>query len=92
MSEKRCDDWHIGDGGKVINMMEKWREKHVFEMGDKIDQNQQNDLHEVLEGKERDLVLAAQLGKSLLEKNEELNKKNKLIAKECLMKLQVIYG
>lgn len=40
-------------------------------------------------GKERDLVLAAELGKALLEKNEELRRKNDQIAEEFSNKLEV---
>ena len=90
MSEDLFAGWHFDNGRKVTKRMEKWREKHVHTMGDKIDKSEGKDLCEILECKERDLVLAAELGKSLLEKNNELNKQNKIIAKEYLMKLQVL--
>ncbi len=42
-----------------------------------------------LEQKERDLVLAAELGKALLDKNEELSRQNERIAEEFSQKLEV---
>ena len=42
-----------------------------------------------LEQKERDLVLAAELGKVLLDKNEELSRQNERIAEEFSFKLEV---
>ena len=49
--------------------MEKWREKYRYEeeMGCTSDLNG-NDILNILEAKERDLILAAELGKALLEK------------------------
>ena len=47
------------------------------------------DLHSLLEQKERDLVLAAELGKALLDKNEELSRQNETIAEEFSQKLEV---
>ena len=90
MFEDVFDDWHIDAERKVTDRMEKLRVKHGYEKIDKEIEPDEDDLERILEGKERDLVLAAELGKSLLAKNEELNKKNKTIARECLEKLQVI--
>ena len=42
-----------------------------------------------LQQKERDLILAAELGKALLEKNEELSKQNEKIAEDFSAKLEV---
>ena len=39
--------------------------------------------------KERDLILAAELGKALLEKNEDLSKQNEKIAEDFSQKLEV---
>ena len=47
------------------------------------------DVHAQLLAKERDLILAAELGKALLEKNEELSKQNEKIAEEFSQKLEV---
>ena len=44
----------------------------------------------ILQNKDKDLVLAAELGKALLEKNEELSKENERIAEEFSHKLEVI--
>ena len=45
----------------------------------------------MLAGKERDLILAAELGKALLLKNEELSRKNEQMAEEYSFKLEVIH-
>ena len=42
-----------------------------------------------LHQKERDLILAAELGKALLEKNEDLSKQNEKIAEDFSQKLEV---
>jgi len=50
----------------------------------------ENDILNILEAKERDLILAAELGKALLEKNEELSKQNEKIAKDFCEKLEIL--
>ena len=47
------------------------------------------DIYSQLQQKERDLILAAELGKALLEKNEDLSKQNEKIAEEFSQKLEV---
>jgi coiled-coil domain-containing protein 64 len=42
-----------------------------------------------LQQKEKDLILAAELGKALLEKNEELSRQNEKIAEDYSQKLEV---
>lgn len=49
----------------------------------------QADIYAQLEQKERDLVLAAELGKALLDKNEDLSRQNERITEEYSMKLEV---
>nr|CAD7402799.1 unnamed protein product [Timema cristinae] len=46
------------------------------------------DVYQQLHKKEKDLILAAELGKALLEKNEELSRKNERIAEEYSQKLE----
>jgi len=46
------------------------------------------DIYSQLQQKERDLILAAELGKALLEKNEDLSKQNEKIAEEFSQKLE----
>lgn len=46
-------------------------------------------MHSLLAQKEKDLVLAAELGKALLDKNEELSRYNERIAEEYSQKLEV---
>ena len=48
-----------------------------------------NDIYSMLEQKERDLLLAAELGKALLEKNEELSTDNEKMAEGFSHKLEV---
>ena len=50
------------------------------------------DVYGQLQQKERDLILAAELGKALLEKNEELSKQNEKIAEDFSQKLEVQYN
>lgn len=45
--------------------------------------------HELLKQRERDLVLAAELGKALLERNQELTRQSEAIAEEYANKLEV---
>ena len=88
------DDWHPGAERRVINKMEKWREKYEYQRSDEVIEASreicENDILSILEAKERDLILAAELGKSLLVKNEELSKQNERIAEEFSQKLEVI--
>ena len=76
-----------------MNKMEKWREKYGYkgigEVMDDSSEMSENDILNTIEAKERDLILAAQLGKALLEKNEELRKQNEEISKEFSEKLEV---
>lgn len=46
-------------------------------------------LFRLLEMKEKDLELAAELGKALLQRNEELRRKNEELAEEYSNKLEV---
>ena len=47
------------------------------------------DIYAQLAQKERDLILAAELGKALLEKNQELSKRNECLTEEYSQKLEV---
>ena len=86
-------DWHAGAERQVMNKMEKWREKYGYKgrggVMDDSSEMSENDLLNIVESKERDLILAAELGKALLEKNEELRKHNEKIAEEFSEKLEV---
>ena len=53
------------------------------------EENSSPDIYAQLEQKERDLLLAAELGKALLDKNEELSRQNERIAEEFSVKLEV---
>ena len=86
-------DWHAGAERQVTNKMEKWREKYGYkgrgEVMDDSSEMSENDILNIVEAKERDLILAAELGKALLEKNEELRKQNEKIAEEFSAKVDV---
>ena len=53
------------------------------------DDQDEEDLRIQLIQKEKDLILAAELGKALLEKNEELNEANEKMAEEFSKRLEV---
>lgn len=72
-------------------------EDYIFEMENRSPAQQTvfnpEDLWSQLQQKENDLVLAAELGKALLEKNEELKKQHEAAIEEYSKKLEVaIYG
>ena len=56
----------------------------------KDNQQSRNILIQRLEIKEKDLILAAELGNILLQKNEELRNQYETIRREMLVKLEVI--
>lgn len=53
------------------------------------EEEEEMDVYAQLEQKEKDLRLAAELGKALLEKNEELEMKNGQIIEEFAQKMEV---
>ena len=55
----------------------------------RIKEDNLEDLYKKLESQENDLVLAAELGKALLDKNEEISKERESIVVEYLKKLEV---
>lgn len=66
-------------------------EDYIFDMESRPPDSSQGDmdLYTQLQQKEADLVLAAELGKALLEKNEELVKQQEKIIEEYSNKLEV---
>lgn len=64
-------------------------ESGVFSATSSAPASSSADVYSLLEQKERDLVLAAELGKALLDKNEELSRQNERIAEEFSQKLEV---
>ena len=66
-------------------------EDYIVEMEVRADERAQasDDIFTQLMQKEKDLILAAQLGKALLEKNEDLSRQNEKIAEEFSQKLEV---
>lgn len=69
-------------------------EDYIFDMETRPPDNKtaDADLWTQLQQKESDLVLAAELGKALLEKNEELAKSQEKIIEEYSVKLEVSHG
>lgn len=51
--------------------------------------NEDMDVYAQLQQKDKDLILAAELGKALLEKNEELTKQLKELTEESSKKIEV---
>jgi BICD family-like cargo adapter len=53
--------------------------------------SEEMDVYAQLQQKEKDLILAAELGKALLEKNEELTKQLKELTEESSRKIEVSF-
>ncbi|XP_061198242.1 bicaudal D-related protein homolog isoform X2 [Saccostrea echinata] len=53
-----------------------------------LDEEEEMDVYAQLEQKQKDLTLAAELGKALLEKNEELERRNEQIMEEFAQKIE----
>lgn len=64
-------------------------EDYVKEMSTVRDDNMEPDVWSQLQQKESDLLLAAELGKALLDKNEELKKEQEKLTEEYSKKLEV---
>ena len=70
-------------------------EDYIYSLESRGDRVSNNNIHSdpdvygQLQQKERDLILAAELGKALLEKNEDLSKQNEKIAEDFSQKLEV---
>ncbi|XP_013411321.1 bicaudal D-related protein homolog isoform X2 [Lingula anatina] len=69
-----------------LNNMERNEQQSQEQQGQV--KNDADDVYVQLQQKEQDLLLAAQLGKALLERNEELQKKNEQLAEEYAQKLE----
>ena len=54
-----------------------------------LEEPDQNTINLLLQQKEKDLVLAAELGKALLEKNEDLSAQNEKMAEDFAKQLEV---
>merc|ERR1712012_575577 len=90
------DSWGGGlNGDEVItdSVMSKSKsnlvESGVFSGQESNVSEAEADIYALLEQKERDLLLAAELGKALLEKNEELSQTNEKMAEDFSQKLEV---
>lgn len=67
-------------------------EDYIYDVESRSLENEADptDIYAQLQQKEKDLILAAELGKALLEKNEELSRHNERLAEEYSQKLEVI--
>lgn len=66
-------------------------EDYIYDVESRSLENEPDpsDIYAQLQQKEKDLILAAELGKALLEKNEELSRHNERLAEEYSQKLEV---
>lgn len=67
-------------------------EDYIYDVESRSLENEPDpsDVYAQLQQKEKDLILAAELGKALLEKNEELSRHNERLAEEYSQKLEEI--
>lgn len=70
-------------------IMEQHKHQPPADRSDPVGNGSLQELYGQLVQKERDLLLAAQLGKALLEKNEELGLQNEKMAEEYSRQLEV---
>jgi hypothetical protein len=75
-------------------IMEQQQQKHQppADLSEPVGNGSLQELYAQLVQKERDLLLAAQLGKALLEKNEELGLQNEKMAEEYSRQLEVSFS
>ena len=78
-----------GGGGGVKGDPKYELEDYVYDMECRASEQEADDVYARLEQKERDLILAAELGKALLERNEVLVSQNERLAEEYSHKLEV---
>lgn len=66
-------------------------EDYIYDVESRSLENEADpeDIYAQFQQKEKDLILAAELGKALLEKNEELSRHNERLAEEYSQKLEV---
>nr|XP_045626224.1 bicaudal D-related protein homolog isoform X2 [Procambarus clarkii] len=87
------DQWHT-DGEGMPGDAKYELEDYVYEMecraGEMARSEEAEDIHARLAQKERDLILAAELGKALLERNELLVQQNERLAEDYSHKLEVL--
>ncbi|GBN21319.1 hypothetical protein AVEN_239030-1 [Araneus ventricosus] len=79
MQQTSCGSLY-GDLEEYLNEVEKRAQRTC---------NDSDDVYTQLAQREKDLVLAAELGKALLEKNEEISRANERLAEEYSHKLEV---
>lgn len=84
-----CDGLEHEDAGKQDENLHDYNEFHLDletqYLGDQNDNfvdDNNDDVYAILAQKEKDLLLAAELGKALLEKNEELTQKYERLQEE----------
>ena len=75
---------------ELLSNMNSVSERMRQNVGDEVEgEESDDDLYKLLESQGNDLILAAELGKALLDKNEEISKHKETIVVEYLHKLEV---
>lgn len=81
MQQTSCGGGFYGDLEEYLSEVEKRAQR--------VSAADNDDVYTQLAQREKDLVLAAELGKALLEKNEEISRANERLAEEYSHKLEV---
>lgn len=77
----------LSNGVNFDDYLEELEKRMSQETSD--DLSPTTDIYTQLQQKERDLLLAAELGKALLERNEELTKRQEVITKDYSARVEV---
>ena len=83
MNEYNDEPIDISPDGEVYTMLAQKEGTQIESQG------QESDVYSMLAQKERDLILAAELGKALLEKNQELAIRHQQLIEEYSQKIEV---
>ena len=83
------DNWAMASEDSILASKRPSNESGVFSGHESNVSEDLSSVYGLLEQKERDLLLAAELGKALLEKNEELSQANEKMAEDFSAKLEV---
>ncbi|XP_046444144.1 bicaudal D-related protein homolog [Daphnia pulex] len=83
---------HMLDNYAIMEQQQQQQQHHqpAADLSEPVGNGSLQELYAQLVQKERDLLLAAQLGKALLEKNEELGLQNEKMAEEYSRQLEIL--
>ena len=73
----------------ILQLQETESELIFTKLKNEAEQKKEEEFNKLLQQKEKDLVLAAELGKALLEKNEDLSQQNEKMAEDFAKQLEV---